>query len=70
MRLKLALGLAAALGGCATPRADTTAAGAPVQVKIIGFNDFHGNLEPPRTTVAATVEGASEPVRVPAGGAA
>ncbi|HEY0111837.1 MAG TPA: bifunctional metallophosphatase/5'-nucleotidase [Allosphingosinicella sp.] len=68
MRLKLTLGLLLALAGCATPR--STEPGAPVRVKIIGFNDFHGNLEPPRTTVSAPVDGAAEPVRVPAGGAA
>jgi 5'-nucleotidase len=55
-----------ALGGCAT-----TAPGPvpPVEVKLIAFNDFHGNLEPPKSAVDAPrrEEGS---VRVPAGGAA
>jgi 5'-nucleotidase len=70
MRLKIALALAAALAGCATPRAAEQQGSAPVAVKIIAFNDFHGNLEPPRQAVSAPVEGRAEPVRVPAGGAA
>ena len=45
------------------------AARAPVRVKIIAFNDFHGALEPPHYAVPATgPDGAA--VRVPAGGAA
>lgn len=42
---------------------------APVTVKIIGINDFHGNLEPPRQAVNATLP-SGETVRVPVGGAA
>ncbi len=54
------------LGGCATtgPRP-----AAPVEVKLIAFNDFHGNLEPPKSTIDHPVPG-PEAVRVPAGGAA
>jgi 5'-nucleotidase len=56
-----------ALSACAaTPVAG---AAAPVSVKIIAFNDFHGALEPPRQAVPATAPDGSE-VRVPAGGAA
>jgi 5'-nucleotidase len=55
-----------ALGGCATtgPRSAAT-----VEVKLIAFNDFHGNLQPPRQVVEHP---APDPkaVRVPAGGAA
>jgi 5'-nucleotidase len=69
MRRKLALTVAFALGACAAPHA-TGPAAAPVAVKIIGFNDFHGNLEPPQVAVSAPVAGLAEPVRVPAGGAA
>jgi 5'-nucleotidase len=69
MRNRLALALGLLLAGCATARTDQPAA-APVPIKIIAFNDFHGNLEPPRQSVAAPVEGLAEPVRVPAGGAA
>jgi 5'-nucleotidase len=41
----------------------------PVEVQILAFNDFHGNLEPPGVTVddAAT---SGQPVKVAAGGAA
>jgi 5'-nucleotidase len=65
MRLTAA-GLALALAGCATTDVGPQA---PVEVKIIAFNDFHGNLEPPRSAIDAPrrEEGAT---RVPAGGAA
>lgn len=57
-----------ALSACATvPRAHQAAA--PVEVKIIAFNDFHGALEPPKLTVPATAADGSA-VKVPAGGAA
>jgi len=59
----------AALSACAAPMAAPQHSAAPVRVKIIAFNDFHGALEPPRQAVpAAGADGA--PVRVPAGGAA
>jgi 5'-nucleotidase len=65
---RLLAGVAAiALSGCATV---PESAPAPTEVRIIAFNDFHGNLEPPRQAIAATVEGSAEPVRVPAGGGA
>lgn len=69
---KLLCGVAAiALGGCVSTRDAAPAARAgPTEVRIIAFNDFHGNLEPPRQSIAANVDGAAEPVRVPAGGAA
>ena len=41
-----ALLLAAILAGCATPTPQSRAV-APVTVKIIAFNDFHGNLQSP-----------------------
>jgi 5'-nucleotidase len=69
MRLKLlATAATLALGACAAPMAERGAAG-PVEVKLIAFNDFHGNLEPPRQGVTAPAEG-DQTVRVPAGGAA
>lgn len=58
----------AALAGCAGPQARGDRA-APIAVKLIAFNDFHGNIEPPRQSVAAPGSG-GEIVRVPAGGAA
>lgn len=68
-----AIALAAVLlAGCAArPGADSAgaAAAAPVSVQIIGFNDFHGNIEPPAGTVKAPAPGGAE-VEVPAGGAA
>jgi 5'-nucleotidase len=67
MRIRLAAAaFLLALGGCATT---TPGAVAPVEVKIIAFNDFHGNLEPPKQAIEAPrrEEGS---VRVPAGGAA
>ncbi|MBL8330067.1 MAG: bifunctional metallophosphatase/5'-nucleotidase [Rubrivivax sp.] len=39
-----ALALALALAGCATPAPPAPAG--PVTVRLIAFNDFHGNLEP------------------------
>ena len=65
MRLATAAFLLA-LGGCATtqPRG-----AAPVEVKLIAFNDFHGNLQPPKQSIDHPAPG-PEAVRVPAGGAA
>ena len=40
-----------------------------VEVKLIGFNDLHGNLEPPRLAINAPAAGGGT-VPVPAGGAA
>ena len=58
----------AALSGCAGPLAERSGRGL-VEVKVIAFNDLHGNLEPPKQYVEhpAPGEGAT---RVPAGGAA
>ncbi|HEX8620629.1 MAG TPA: bifunctional metallophosphatase/5'-nucleotidase [Allosphingosinicella sp.] len=67
MRMRLATAaFLLALAGCATTGPRGTA---PVEVKLIAFNDFHGNLEPPKSAVDAPrrEEGS---VRVPAGGAA
>jgi len=55
------------LGGCATdggaPRPAT------VEVKLIAFNDLHGNLDPPGIAIRAPLPGGGS-VPVPAGGAA
>lgn len=58
-----------ALAGCAT-----TPPG-PLKVKLIAFNDFHGNLEAPRSAIRAPADGSVPPstavdVAVPAGGVA
>jgi 5'-nucleotidase len=69
--LKFNLAAAATLGllaGCAAPMAQRPSA-APVAVKIIAFNDFHGNLEVPKRSVETPAPGEGS-VRVPAGGAA
>lgn len=63
-----ALGLA----GCAAPRGSPPLApprASPVEVQILAINDFHGNLEPPKTSIEALTSSGA-PVRVPAGGAA
>ena len=65
MRLATAAFLLA-LGGCATTEPRVAA---PVEVKLIAFNDFHGNLQPPRQTIDHPAPG-PDAVRVPAGGAA
>jgi 5'-nucleotidase len=55
-----------ALSGCATTEPRSAA---PVEVKLIAFNDFHGNLQPPKSSIDHPAPG-PEAVRVPAGGAA
>ncbi|HEY0013962.1 MAG TPA: bifunctional metallophosphatase/5'-nucleotidase [Allosphingosinicella sp.] len=79
MTKKLLAGVAAlALAGCATARDEAPAAAAmpavaapgPTQVRIIAFNDFHGNLQPPGVSVSVAQEGGGDPLRVPAGGVA
>ncbi len=48
MRSILGGALAAlALAGCAPQRIEGAGDAAPLTVKIIAFNDFHGNLETP-----------------------
>ena len=76
MRHSLALSsivtLAALLAGCATPPAQgptaAPAAAAPVKVKVLAINDFHGNLKTPSGGIRVRdAEGRLTPV--PAGGA-
>ena len=63
--------LALLLSACAAPMAGNgpRSAAQPVEIGIAAFNDFHGNLEPPRQPVA-TPDGNGGTVLVPAGGAA
>lgn len=70
MRMRLAIAVLLALAGCAGPRAVEERVGAaPVPVRIIAFNDFHGALQPPNHAIpAAGMDG--QEVQVPAGGAA
>ena len=57
----LSIGLSACGGGAIKP--------ASMDITLLGFNDFHGNMEPPRQAVVAkNAQGQS--VAVPAGGAA
>jgi 5'-nucleotidase len=62
----LALALSATLSACATVPA---ASPEPVTVRIVGLNDFHGNLEPIRRPVMLD-DGAGGRTEVYAGGAA
>ncbi len=65
-RSLLALPLALSLAACATVPA---APPAPVTVRVIGFNDFHGNLEPIKRPIAVE-DGAGGRQELHAGGAA
>jgi 5'-nucleotidase len=56
------------LAGCATTQGIQTTV-IPVDVRIIGFNDFHGHLDPPKAATE-TVNAAGEKIRVPSGGVA
>ncbi len=55
------------LSGCATTQG--VAPAAPVEVRIIGINDFHGNLDPPKAATEIT-NAAGERIRIPSGGVA
>lgn len=75
------LGLAAAillalqLAACAAPQGSASVVSAPappsapVEVAVLAFNDFHGNLEAPRQSVGMP-DGQGGTAQVPAGGAA
>jgi 5'-nucleotidase len=74
MRLKLVtMAAAVALSGCAARTGQQavgqSATAAPVEVKIIAFNDFHGNLMPPKRSIDAPLAGGGT-AAVPAGGVA
>lgn len=66
--------LSALLSACAAPRAVEGLASAspppaPVEVAVLAFNDFHGNLEPPRQSVGMP-DGHGGTAQIPAGGVA
>src|SRR6476661_6265920 len=66
IRKLIALPLAAALAACATvPQAPAE----PVTVRIVGLNDFHGNLEPIKRPIVLE-DGQGGKAEVYAGGAA
>ena len=62
-----------ALAACtsvSTPQPVEQVAAGPIDVQILAINDFHGNLEPPKTAIDAPAWNAEPSVKVPAGGAA
>jgi 5'-nucleotidase len=69
-RLLTPLALVALLAACATPAPPSTDSG-PVTVRLIAFNDFHGNLEATGLTLPwPDPADRTKPVRMSAGGAA
>ena len=66
--LALACTLGAVLAGCGSAGGASASPPRHIDITLIGFNDLHGHLEPPR--IALTVPGPSGPITVPAGGAA
>ena len=70
MRLKLAIVSVLLLGGCASTTPPEAARDqGPSFVQILAINDFHGNLEPPKTAIDVPAPG-PDAIKVPAGGAA
>lgn len=69
MRLTWAAVAALALAGCSMQRTEMAQPAAPITVKVIAFNDFHGNLEVPGRPIELAAADGSK-VKVPAGGAA
>jgi 5'-nucleotidase len=57
------------LSGCATTEGLPDIAAKPVDVRIIGINDFHGHLDPPKAATEITTA-TGEKLRVPSGGVA
>jgi len=57
------------LAGCtATPRPVTPVVHAPVEVQVLAFNDFHGNLETPPAVEVTNADGSKQ--KIVTGGAA
>ena len=75
MRMKMTAFAALLLAGCGTTNLNTSpgtgngGGTGPVAVKIIAFNDFHGQLEPGNLSVEAPLPN-GERVQIPVGGAA
>mgnify|MGYP006144059833 CR=1 FL=1 len=69
MKRLLAASAALLLAACASIPPAAAPPTAPVEVQILGINDFHGNLEPPRSSIDATLADGTA-VKVPAGGVA
>ena len=69
MRWKLTALSVLALSGCTTvPRTPPTAVRAPVEIQILAFNDFHGNLETPPPVEVTQADGLK--AKIETGGAA
>ena len=67
---RLAVLLIPMVAACAAqPGVNSAAPARPVTVGIVGMNDFHGALEPPRTSVTIG-DGKGGVIQVPAGGSA
>ena len=67
--------IVAGVAACSTPQPDRASmeAGSIVKVKLIAFNDFHGNLDAPKAVIRARADASSTTktgVDVPAGGIA
>lgn len=68
MRYFLAVAMLLGLAGC---RSQSPAVTAPIHVRLLAFNDFHGNVEPPATPTRLPAGADSAPdLLLPTGGAA
>lgn len=64
MRKFIAAVAALTLGACATtPRPAQPTAQAPVEIQILAFNDFHGNLEPPSPVEVTEADGTKRTIQ-------
>ncbi|MCL6682302.1 bifunctional metallophosphatase/5'-nucleotidase [Sphingomonas alba] len=69
MRWKIALAPMLALAACTTtPRPIASVAQGPVEVQILAFNDFHGNIETPPAVEVTNLDGTKQ--KIVTGGAA
>ena len=58
------VGTLLALAGCATrPTTVAPVPPAPVEVQILAFNDFHGNLEPPPPVEVTEADGSKRKIQ-------
>src|SRR4051794_40858226 len=63
MRWKLACLSILALVGCSTgPRPVTPVVQPPIEVQILAFNDFHGNLETPPAVEVSNPDGSKQKI--------
>jgi 5'-nucleotidase len=68
--LRSLLGRALLGGWVAVASSTLVQAAEPVALRLIGINDFHGNLEPANLTLTLADPQGGRPLRVPVGGAA